>query len=596
MRKKRLIRQIYPSFLFITLVALTAVTWYISGTFRNFFIDQTRGDLQTRTNLVRDLILEQNIRGDSPAIDELCKRLKKHAETRITVVDTSGTVLGDSDEDPAYMDNHATRPEIAAALQGKVGAETRYSRTLQEEMMYVALPLYDGDRIVGSVRSAISTSSIDKTIRAITWKIVGFGLAVSFLVAVVSLLISRKISLPLEELRHGAESFAGGDLDKPLSVSGSLEIAELADTMNKMAKQLDERIRTVVQQGEELEAILSSMVEGVLAVGSDSRILRINSAAERLLEINAGASADKPLEEVLRKADLLRFIRTCLNEMRPIEGEISLFSGGRERFLQAHGTPLENFDKEKSGVLVVLNDITRLRRLETLRRDFVANVSHELKTPVTAIKGAAETLLGGASETPHERNRFTAIVLQQADRLGEIIEDLLSLSHIEQEVETGGIPLQWNHLRPTLENAIETCDLEARKKDIRINLFCSHELQAKINPNLMEQAIVNLLTNAVKYSEPSQKIVLDASVLNNRIMIKVQDWGCGISPEHLPRLFERFYRIDKARSRKLGGTGLGLSIVKHIAQAHGGEVKVHSTPGEGSVFTLIIPLGRKTRP
>jgi two-component system phosphate regulon sensor histidine kinase PhoR len=360
--------------------------------------------------------------------------------------------------------------------------------------------------------------------------------------------------------------------------------------MNQMAAHLDDRIRTVLRQRNEQEAVLASMVEGVLAVDLEERILRLNRAAGRLLGVRPEQAEGRRIQEVVRKADLQRFVARALANREPVEGDIVLRDAEEgERFLQAHGTVLRGAQGQEIGALIVLNDVTRLRRLETLRRDFVANVSHELKTPITAIKGFVETLLDGAVADPDDAQRFLQIITRQADRLNAIIDDLLDLSRIEQEAEKGGIPLARGALRPVLEAAVQACSMSAREKPLQIVLHCSGELAAQINAPLLEQAIVNLLTNAIKYSEPAGRVVVDAAQFGDKVMVKVQDWGCGISPEHLPRLFERFYRVDKARSRKQGGTGLGLAIVKHIVQSHGGEVVVHSTPGQGSTFTLILP-------
>jgi two-component system phosphate regulon sensor histidine kinase PhoR len=238
---------------------------------------------------------------------------------------------------------------------------------------------------------------------------------------------------------------------------------------------------------------------------------------------------------------------------------------------------------------VVFSDVTRLRRLESVRRDFVANVSHELKTPITAIKGSVETLLSGAMEEPQAAERFLHIVARQSERLEAIIDDLLALSRVEQDAEQDAVPLSLGEIRPVLVAAQQACLPSADEKKVEIRLFCSTRLRGRINAPLLEQAVVNLLINAIKYSPSGGKVVVDAAQLEDQLMIKVQDWGSGIAAEHLPRIFERFYRVDPARSRKLGGTGLGLAIVKHIIQAHGGQVVVHSTPGEGSVFTLLLP-------
>jgi two-component system phosphate regulon sensor histidine kinase PhoR len=244
----------------------------------------------------------------------------------------------------------------------------------------------------------------------------------------------------------------------------------------------------------------------------------------------------------------------------------------------------------RAGVLVVLHDVTQLRRLERIRSDFVANVSHELKTPITSIKGFVETLLDGAVDQPENAERFLRIVAAQSDRLNEIIEDLLTLSRLERDTDRAGISLQRGRVRDVLESAVGVCELKASQKNVSVKLTCDAGLHAEINPAMLEQAVVNLLSNAVKYSPEGETVLLEAAAGPTELVIRVRDHGCGIGPEHLPRLFERFYRVDKARSRKLGGTGLGLAIVKHIAQAHGGRATVESFPDQGSTFSLHLPL------
>ncbi len=329
----------------------------------------------------------------------------------------------------------------------------------------------------------------------------------------------------------------------------------------------------------------------MLAVDTEERILRLNRAAAQLIDVTPETAQGRRIREVVRKTDLQRFVARSLKSREPVEGDIVLRYNDRELFLQAHGTLLRDAQGYDIGALVVLNDVTSQRRLENVRRDFVANVSHELKTPITAIKGSVETLLGGAVENPEDAERFLGIVARQADRLNAIIDDLLALSRIEQGVDEGGVALSGGRLRKVLESAIADCGMSARDKGVRIELACAEDLRARINAPLLEQAVVNLLTNAIKYSGSEGKVRVEAEPRTGGVMIKVQDWGCGIQKEHLPRLFERFYRVDKARSRRLGGTGLGLAIVKHIVQAHGGEVLVSSAPGQGSVFTIVLPAG-----
>jgi two-component system phosphate regulon sensor histidine kinase PhoR len=359
--------------------------------------------------------------------------------------------------------------------------------------------------------------------------------------------------------------------------------------MNNMAAQLNERLQTITRQRNELEGVLSSMIESVLVIDTDEKILRFNKAAGLFFEIDSQSAKGKHIQEVIRNNNLLRFIRRTLSKDHSIEKDIIL-QDEKDQFLQAHGTILRTETGEIAGALIVLHNITRLKRLENVRKDFVANVSHELKTPITAIQGSVETLRDGALENPKDADRFLDIILKHAERLNTIIEDLLSLSRIEQESEKQQIVLVTAPVRPVLENAITLCEMKSTEKSIRMELVCEPDMEAEINNALLEEAVINLIDNAIKYSEPGSRIRIKAVPRGEQVVITVQDWGSGIPREHLSRIFERFYRVDKARSRSLGGTGLGLAIVKHIVQAHKGNITVESTPAQGSTFAIHLPL------
>ncbi|OHB33520.1 MAG: hypothetical protein A2X84_00325 [Desulfuromonadaceae bacterium GWC2_58_13] len=589
MADRRLLWQLYPTYLIITLIALLAVSWYTSGALRTFHAEQTAINLEARARLIEGRFDGLWDPAHKDSVDALCKQLGKASATRITVILPDGKVLGDSQEDPARMDNHAGRPEVALAPGRQIGVSTRFSNTLQQEMMYVAVPVVEDAVVLGTVRVSIPVTAMDRTLSGIYLRLTGVGLLIALMAAALSLLVSRWITRPLEEMTLGAQRFARGELDRRLAVVGSAEIAALGAALNRMAGELDERIQAMARQRNELEAVLSSMSEGVLAVDNDERIIRLNRAAAKLMAIDAKKAQGRRILEVIRKVELQRFVARTLASHESEEGDIVLPSPEGERYLQVHGAPLRDVQGEDIGALVVFSDVTRLRRLESVRRDFVANVSHELKTPITAIKGSVETLLSGALSEPQTAERFLGIVARQSDRLEAIIDDLLALSRVEQDAEQDAIALALGGIRPVLAAAQQACQPSADEKNVEIRLFCSPQVRGRINAPLLEQAVVNLLTNAIKYSPAGGKVVVDAAQLGDQLMIKVQDWGSGIAAEHLPRIFERFYRVDPARSRKLGGTGLGLSIVKHIIQAHGGQVVVHSTLGEGSVFTLILP-------
>ncbi|MGD8549169.1 MAG: ATP-binding protein, partial [Desulfobacterales bacterium] len=507
---------------------------------------------------------------------------------RITVILPSGIVIGDSDDDPNRMDNHALRPEVIQAKKGNVGRAIRFSTTLQQKMMYVAVPLMEQKRIVAVIRTSLPVTSIDEKLKSIQAQIAFGGLLIAFVAAGISLYVSRRISRPIEKMKEGAEHFARGELFHRLPETDLEEIGSLADALNQMAVQLDDRIKTIIDQRNELEAILSSMEEGVIAFDMDERIISINQSAARIFETIPEEMLNRSIQEVIRNPELQQFVTQALSSTDNLEGDITLYHKG-ERIIYLHSTSLRGSSGDQIGILVVMNDVTQVRRLENIRRDFAANVSHEIKTPLTAIKGFVETLRHGSVKKPEEIERFLSIIEKHVNRLTAILEDLISLSRIEQDDEKQAIKLQKRPLKNVLQTAIGSCREKADLKHITIDSVCEDNMLAMIDSPLLEQAIVNLLDNAIKYSDEGSSVHVSSFQKDDSIIISVQDHGIGITKEHLPRLFERFYRADKARSRKLGGTGLGLAIVKHITQAHGGTATVESTPGKGSTFSLHLP-------
>jgi two-component system phosphate regulon sensor histidine kinase PhoR len=589
MRKKRLWRRLFLAYLWTPVLVLLSIGWYGSDVVRKLYENQLNNDLEARAQLCSKPIEELLTRGRAGEVDALCKEMGRSSDTRITVVLLSGQVLGDSHENPRDMDAHGRRAEILAALGGKIGHSQHYSYTLREDRIYVAVPLVHDDRLIAAVRTSFPLTALNDVLRQVRNEFLAAALIGILLHATMTLLISRRLSRPLETIRLGAERFASGDLQHRLRVADATEIGALADTLNRMAAQLDERIQTVVRQQNEREAMLSSMEEGVLAVDNDGTILSLNEACAVLLGVEQDKLPGRSVYEAIRKVDLLRFVESALAGPSPVEGEIPI-RGVQDRWVSAHGTALHDPHRGKIGVLVVLHDITRLRHLEEVRRDFVANVSHELRTPITSIKGFIETLADGALDDKENAVRFLQIVLRQVNRLDAIIGDLLVLSRIERSADGQLIEVAAEPIRPVLQAAIEMCEKNASDKAVKIELICPESLTGQINAALLEQAVVNLLDNAIKYSNAASAVEVSAAGEADAIVICVKDHGCGIEAQHLPRLFERFYRVDKARSRELGGTGLGLAIVRHIALAHRGTISVESTVGVGSVFRLRLPL------
>jgi two-component system phosphate regulon sensor histidine kinase PhoR len=363
-------------------------------------------------------------------------------------------------------------------------------------------------------------------------------------------------------------------------------VAELSGALGGLREQLVERGRLIGRQDTQQEAVLGNMIEGVLAIDAGQRIIGINRAAADLLGLDVEQVVGHPLQQAVRNPDLRRFALEAIDCREPVEDDIVLH-GETERTIRLRGSALRDVSAQ-GGAVIVLDDITDIQRLQRVRRDFVANVSHELKTPIASIKGFVETLLDGAAEDPDDRARFLEIIGRQADRLAAIIEDLLALSRLEQSQASGSLPLASTPLADVLATVAAECRPRATERSVRLEIDCPPDVTADINGPLLEQAVINLVDNAIKYSAAG-RVVRVSAARDGEAVIRVSDEGCGIAAEHLPRLFERFYRVDTARSRKLGGTGLGLAIVKHIAKAHGGSVDVESEAGVGTTFTLRLP-------
>ncbi|TFH25397.1 MAG: HAMP domain-containing protein [Myxococcales bacterium] len=593
MRPRRLLWHIFPPIILIVVLSLLAISSYTSRSFQEFYVSSTADDLGATAELLKDILRARGSLADRAAIDTTVKRLGRLAGMRITVILPDGTVIADSNRNPAFMTLHDTRPEIVAALRTGYGSSKRYSETVKKDFLYVASPIRDDSgETTAVVRTAVPLTALESTLGRLRIQTAAAVLAIAAIAALITLMVSRRLTRPIEDLQNAAGRFASGDLSVRLAATGASELAGLAHSMNRMAAQLDDRIRAVREQRNEREAVLAGMVEAVLAVDRNEQVTTINTAACALFGVSEQESLGRSVQEIARDSELQSFVATALRSGRALESDLELH-GDERRNLQAHGAPLRDARGQQIGAVIVLNDVTRLRRLESIRRDFVANVSHELKTPITCIKGFIETLSEGAIDDPTAARRFLAIVGRQADRLSAIIEDLLDLSRIEQEGELGTVPVTLDRIGDILAGALEVCRLKADAKSIALELECDPAIEVRVSAPLLEQAVVNLVDNAVKYSDPGASVSVRATCDAADLRIDVIDDGCGIESRHLPRLFERFYRVDKARSRSLGGTGLGLAIVKHIAQAHRGDVSVQSRAGEGTRFTIRIPVHRQ---
>lgn len=587
MRKTRLFWHIYPSYLFVTLSALLAFAWFAWHSLEQNYLASMRQHLALTGQIIELQIARESARTGSPNLEAACETIAAPPSTRVTVILPSGEVVCDTAEDARQMVNHRDRDEIREALRGNTGTATRYSATLGYNMIYLARPvLYNGE-VVGVIRCAIPETAANQELRRLQKQIGWAALGIGAFAGLLGYFAARRTSQPLEEMSQDAGRVIRGDLNHRVALPEAEELAVVGDSINRLAQQLEERSDVIGRQGYEQEAVLASMVEGVLAVDPQQRVMIVNKAAADLVGGQLMDLRGRTLQEVIRNADLRDFATRALVSDESIESDVIL-RGHSERILRARGTALRNGHGEGIGAVIVLNDVTDFRRLENLRRDFVANVSHELKTPIASIKGWVETLLDGALQNPAEAEQFLRIVVKQADRLNSIIEDLLSLSKIEQSEEAADLEVEPGLIADVLQAVLNDCQAQAADRKIQMKLVCDASLSASINAPLLEQAVINLVDNAIKYSEPGSEVLVSARDAGAEVTIAVTDHGCGVDKDHVPRLFERFYRVDKARSRKLGGTGLGLAIVKHIVQAHRGRITVDSAPGKGSTFTIYL--------
>lgn len=594
-KRKTLFWKLYPSFLIISFISLLAIAMIALWSFKSFYYQERADDLEIRAKILTPVFSRLIQANNYQEIQNKSQTLGDESSTRITIILPSGQIIGDNKKSPATMDNHKNRPEIEQAIRNGKGLSTRYGHTLAIDSMYFAMPIIAQDKMIGIMRTSTPLYTLQNALWSIYYKVsLGFFILI-IITAFASWWMSKSLVRPLEIIKVQAQRLAKGDFSSRVQLrsNDSLESEQLGQAFNEIAIQLNQRIEIILNQRNEQEAVFSSMVEGVIAVDSSENVLRINQAAYNILKISEKNIEGIKLNNVIDNIELHNLILFALQQNTPVGQEIIVHHDvEHEQVLLAQSAPLLDIHKKKCGTLIVFNDITKLKEFELQRKEFVANVSHELRTPLTAIQGLSETLIEFPDLPQDKRAYFIDVIHTHSIRLESIIENLLTLSKIEKETEIDEINLVEESITLALSNAIFLCKDKALKRNIDIILNNSEEITFKHNSSLIEQAIINLLNNAIKYSNGNSEIKITVLKLDHEIKISVEDKGSGIPEEHLSRLFERFYRVDKARSRQLGGTGLGLSIVKHIALAHKGTVTVNSKINKGSVFSLILPLER----
>ena len=576
-------------FTIVIAVILLGVFIYLNSSLRDYTYQRIK------TNLLKELklatsFLEHLDKKDYKVyeLDRIADEIGKDLGTRATVIGLNGVVYGDTDLNEKHLyeiENHIDRPEVQDALTNEIGESTRFSTTIKKNMLYMAAT-FGEDKKEGIIRLSMPLSEIE-SISAHLKKILVLSLVIAFIFSIViSYIVTILISRPIKEISYTAQSISNGDFSKRSSVGTQDEIGELSKSINFMSDQIKSKIDEVTSNKSRLEAVLLSMFEGVIVVDSDGDILLINKALKDLLAIKENPEGKSALE-VIRNIEIQDMIDTVLKKQTDVKShEISVFAPETKTFM-VHAVPVMHEEKPEGAVLV-FHDITELRQLENIRKEFVANVSHELRTPVSNIKGYAETLMEGALDDKKHAKEFLKIIHSDSERLAALINDLLDLS----KIESGKLLLQLRpySIKAIIKNILSKFDRLTENKSIKIAVIISDSIsKVLIDENKIAQVLFNLIDNAVKYTQGGGNIIINAKEIGDFIKVDVSDTGIGISQEHIPRLFERFYRIDKARSRELGGTGLGLSIVKHIIKAHNGEISVESIVGKGSTFSFTLP-------
>lgn len=577
----RLFWKLGLTYLLLLFLVLLAVDLYTAQALRR---DYLRAAYEQLGSLARLAQAQPPPFNDSAALQAWAAWLGSSG-ARVTVVTAEGQVLADSAHDPSAMENHANRPEIREALTTGEGRAVRYSDTVNRELVYLAVRYPAGPREQAVIRLALPLAEIDAALADFRWRLWTASLVVLLLAGGVSLLFSHGVSKRLERLKEFSRRVAGGDF-RPLPPEGAGdELAELARALNETARRLDQSIRLLTDERNRSAAILRSMVEGVAVVGADERVLFCNQAFCETLGTEPALCQGRPLLEVIRRPDLVEVVHRALAASENATSEVTL-GAPTVRTFAVTAAPVRA--EETTGAVLVLHDISELRRLERVRRDFVANVSHEFKTPLTAIQGFAETLLGGALEDKQNSRRFLEIIREHAARLGRLTDDLMKLSLIE----AGKLELEFRSVPVTevINPCAETTRLKASERRLSLIVEFSSDLPpVRGDPRRLQEVLQNLLDNAVQYTPPGGRVTVRAARQDAQVVVSVSDTGIGIPRAEQERIFERFYRVDVVRSREVGGTGLGLAIAKHLVEAHGGRLTVESEVGRGSTFSVFLP-------
>jgi two-component system, OmpR family, phosphate regulon sensor histidine kinase PhoR len=569
-------------FIILIIASMLVLGIYLTNSVRNSQLDNLRFQLEQEAKITAEAALP-SLSGQKDSPDTLAKKLGKEIDTRITIIAPDGIVLGDSDENPSAMENHASRPEVKDAMSTGLGESTRYSTTLSEQMMYVAVPITSGGKVLGIARVALPLTAVENSVNHVTRIIILATIIITIIAIFAAWLISRTATRHVRQLTRASKKIAAGQFGQKITVSTRDEIGQFAQAFNDMSANLKTTMETISTEKTKLANVLANMADGVIMTDADGNIILVNPAAGRLFGFKEPDAVSKPLIEVVHDHEVDEILKQCLKTGK--QQSIQFESGIARRFLRAIAVPLQNQGK-MSGTLVLLQDLTELKNLQTMRRDMVGNISHELRTPIAGIKVMVETLQNGAIDDREAVQNFLSRIQGEVDRLTQMVAEITQLSRIESG--KAELKIEAVDLNSLIEEIILQMSPLAEKQQITLLKELAAGLPSvQADKERIRQTIINLVHNGIKFNKPAGKVTISTAYDSRSVTTGITDTGFGISKDDLPHVFERFYKADKARTG--GGSGLGLAIAKHTVQAHGGEIRVQSKEGNGSIFTFSLP-------
>jgi len=588
MFRSPLLWRLYAGYVVIIIVFTVIVSVLISRQVTDNDLSDIKQSLAVRSQMLVEISRGKLESLQHAAFQNEIKGLGHRTQSRLTVIDADGKVIADSQTVPDSMNNHSNRPEILQAAQNGIGMASRYSQTLQTQMIYYALPITSNGELIGFARTALPQVAVGEKLSTLRLIVLLSALVAAITALIIGLYLARRFSEPLINMIKAAEAISQGDYNRRITVSQGDEIGLLANAFNRMAKSSAQRMHEITMDHNRLSKIFAGMVEGVIGVDQHQNISHINQAASKLLAISSDDCIDKPIWESIRFPEINEALVKSMKTGKVVKTQMRLSSAINDQVIDIYTAALTNGQKGAIGAVIVLHDISELDHLERIRRDFVANASHELKTPITAIRGLAETILDDADMDSDTLHRFVSRMHAQSIRLSQLVVDLMTISRLESsQYQQQNQPFD---LCDVVNRSATNLKIVCLEKQLTLTLNPANEALT-INGDLqaISQLVDNLLDNAIKYTPAGGSVTINIDKHDQKARLQVSDTGIGISAKHQKRIFERFYRVDKARSRELGGTGLGLSIVKNIAEQHGGSITLKSQSGIGTTFTVLLP-------